>query len=42
MTTAYIFGVILLEARELADLFGDDRRLKDGVSTLVPWRKSAS
>jgi protein-S-isoprenylcysteine O-methyltransferase Ste14 len=40
-TTAYIFGVILLEERELADFFGDDRRLKDHVSTLVPWRKSA-
>jgi protein-S-isoprenylcysteine O-methyltransferase Ste14 len=41
VTTAYIFVGILLEERDLVDLFGDDyldytRR----VSMLVPWRKS--
>ena len=33
---------ILLEERDLVDLFGDDyRRFKARVSMLVPWRKSA-
>jgi protein-S-isoprenylcysteine O-methyltransferase Ste14 len=42
VTTAYIFIGILLEERDLVDLFGDDyRRYKDRVSMLVPWRKSA-
>jgi len=42
VTTAYIVGGILLEERDLIDLFGDDyRRYKDRVSMLVPWRKSA-
>jgi methanethiol S-methyltransferase len=41
VTTAYIFVGILLEERDLVDLFGDNyldytRR----VSMLVPWRKS--
>jgi protein-S-isoprenylcysteine O-methyltransferase Ste14 len=41
VTTAYIFIGILLEERDLVDLFGDDyRRYKDRVSMLVPWRKS--
>lgn len=41
VTTAYIVVGILLEERDLVDLFGDDyRRYKDRVSMLVPWRKS--
>ena len=41
VTTAYILVGILLEERDLVDLFGDDyRRYRDRVSMLVPWRKS--
>jgi hypothetical protein len=41
VTTAYIVVGILLEERDLVDLFGDDyRRYRDRVSMLVPWRKS--
>ncbi len=41
-TTGYIIIGILLEERDLIDLFGDDyRRYKNQVSMLVPWRKSA-
>jgi protein-S-isoprenylcysteine O-methyltransferase Ste14 len=42
VTTAYILVGILLDERDLIDLFGDDyRRYRDRVSMLVPWRKSA-
>jgi protein-S-isoprenylcysteine O-methyltransferase Ste14 len=41
VTTAYIMVGILLEERDLVDMFGDDyRRYRDRVSMLVPWRKS--
>jgi methanethiol S-methyltransferase len=41
VTTAYIVVGILLEERDLVDLFGDDyRRYKERVSMLVPWRGS--
>ncbi len=41
VTTAYIMVGILLEERDLVDIFGDDyRRYRDRVSMLVPWRKS--
>ena len=42
VTTAYIVVGIMLEERDLLELFGDEyRRYKDRVSMLVPWRKSA-
>jgi protein-S-isoprenylcysteine O-methyltransferase Ste14 len=42
VTTAYIVVGILLEERDLVEMFGDDyRRYRQQVSMLVPWRKSA-
>jgi len=42
VTTAYILVGILLEERDLVELFGDEyRRYRERVSMLVPWRRSA-
>ncbi len=42
VTTIYIMLGILLEERDLIEVFGDDyRRYRERVSMLFPWRRSA-
>ena len=42
VTTAYILVGIVLEERDLVDVFGDEYlRYRDRVSMLLPWRKTS-
>jgi len=43
VTTAYILVAIMLEERDLIEIFGDEyKRYRERVSMLLPWPKSSS